>query len=72
MLSFVNSALMRALTPTEIAAMSQASRTRLIGEIVAVVRQTDLPPEARKAALTLVGWLARRMPGDEIDSRTLR
>ena len=44
--------------------MSEASRTRLIQQIAAVLRDTKLPLEARQAGLTLIGWLARRMPQD--------
>lgn len=51
-------------TPTA-AQMSEQDRTRLIEEIVAVVSAPDVPCEARKAALELVCWLARRMPWDD-------
>lgn len=54
------------------ATMSQASRTRLIGEIATVIRSQETPQEARQAGLTLIGWLARRMPQDKCDSRTTR
>jgi len=47
------------------AQMSEQDRTRLIEEIVAVVSTPDVPCEARKAALELVCWLARRMPWDD-------
>lgn len=47
------------------AQMSEQDRTRLIEEIVAVVSAPDVPCEARKAALELVCWLARRMPWDD-------
>ena len=39
-------------------------RTRLIGELAALLREDGLPCEARQAGLTLIGWLARRMPGE--------
>lgn len=52
--------------------MSQASRTELIGQIATVIQKTDTPKEARQAGLTLIGWLARRMPQDAVDSRTTR
>ncbi len=55
-----------------IAAMCEASRAKLIGEIATIIRSTEMPPEARQAGLTLIGWLARRMPQDPIDSRTTR
>ena len=44
--------------------ISEASRTRLIGEIATVLRQAEVPPEAKRAGLTLIGWLARRLPQD--------
>jgi len=50
--------------------LSEASRTRLIGEIATMVRQAEVPPEAKQAGLTLIGWLARRLPQDGgIESR---
>lgn len=52
--------------------MSQASRTRLIGQIATVIRKSDTPSEAKQAGLTLIGWLARRMPQDPVDKRTTR
>lgn len=42
----------------------EEDRTRLIGEIARVLRETSVPDETRAAALTLIGWLARRMPGE--------
>jgi hypothetical protein len=39
-------------------------RTRLIGTIAAMLRHEDVPADAREACLTLIGWLARRMPGE--------
>jgi hypothetical protein len=60
------------MKPSEVAFMSQSSRRKLIGEIAAVVRTPLVPPEARQAGLTLIGWLARRMPGDAVDDKTLR
>jgi len=60
------------LTEMEIGLMSPATRTRLIGQIVTIVRGDGVPPEARQAGLTLVGWLARRMPHDEVDDRTVK
>jgi hypothetical protein len=43
----------------------EADRTRLIGEIARVLRAGPVPDDARAAALTFIGWLARRMPGEE-------
>jgi hypothetical protein len=44
--------------------MTEAQRTELIGQIANVLRNGKLPAEARQAGLTLIGWLARRMPQD--------
>lgn len=43
---------------------SKLERTRLIGEIVQLLEEETITHEARAAALTFVGWLARRMPGE--------
>jgi hypothetical protein len=43
---------------------SEEDRTRLIGEIARLLRDDAPPDDARAAALTLIGWLARRMPGE--------
>ena len=43
---------------------AEEERTRLIGEIARVLRDGPVPDEARTAALTFIGWLARRMPGE--------
>ena len=43
---------------------AEEDRTRLIGEIASILRDTSVPAEARAAGLTLIGWLARRMPGE--------
>jgi hypothetical protein len=44
---------------------SEEDRTRLIGEIARILRDdAPVPDDARAAALTLIGWLARRMPGE--------
>ncbi|MEO7328365.1 MAG: hypothetical protein ABI193_07295 [Minicystis sp.] len=45
---------------------AEEDRTRLIGEIARVLRDDPLPDDARAAALTLIGWLARRMPGEAV------
>ena len=37
---------------------------RLASEIATVLRDARVPVEARQAGLTLIGWLARRMPQD--------
>jgi len=43
----------------------EAERTRLIGEISRVIREPHTPEATRCAGLTLIGWLARRMPGEK-------
>jgi hypothetical protein len=45
---------------------AEEERTRLIGDIARVLRDGPVPDEARTAALTLIGWLARRMPGEPV------
>jgi hypothetical protein len=44
----------------------EEERTRLIGEIASLLREASVPDEARAAGLTLIGWLARRMPGEPV------
>jgi hypothetical protein len=44
--------------------LAEEHRTRLIGEIAKVLREECVPEEARAAGLVLIGWLARRMPGE--------
>jgi hypothetical protein len=44
--------------------LAEEHRTRLIGEIAKVLRDECVPDEARAAGLVLIGWLARRMPGE--------
>lgn len=46
--------------------MAEEERTRLIGEIARVLRAGPVPDDARAAALTFIGWLARRMPGEPV------
>jgi len=43
---------------------SECERTRLIGEIARLMKHESMPDDARAAALKLMGWLARRMPGE--------
>jgi glucose-6-phosphate dehydrogenase assembly protein OpcA len=45
---------------------TEEKRTRLIGDIASVLRDGPVPDDARAAALTLIGWLARRMPGEPV------
>jgi len=51
--------------PANMKLMTEAERTRLIGEIATVLKSSKIPAEARQAGLTLIGWLARRMPQDK-------
>lgn len=44
----------------------EEERTRLIGQIASLLRENSLPPAAREAGLTLIAWLARRMPGESV------
>ncbi len=43
---------------------NECERTRLIGEISKLLREPLMPESTRTAGLTLIGWLARRMPGE--------
>lgn len=43
---------------------SERDRTRLIAELASILRECSMPDDARSAGLTLIGWLARRMPGE--------
>lgn len=43
---------------------AEEQRTRLISEIATLLRSGKVPDEARAAGLTLIGYLARRMPGE--------
>lgn len=42
----------------------ECDRTRLIAELASLLRECELPTEARSAGLTLIGFLARQMPGE--------
>jgi hypothetical protein len=37
----------------------------LISDISRVIREPMMPESTRTAGLTLIGWLARRMPGEK-------
>jgi hypothetical protein len=39
-------------------------RTRLINDISRLIREPQMPEGTRAAGLTLIGYLARRMPGE--------
>ncbi len=43
----------------------ESDRARLINEISRVIREPMMPEATRTAGLTLIGWLARRMPGEQ-------
>ena len=51
---------------------AEDERTRLIGEIARVLREDPVTEEARCAALTFIGWLARRMPGEPVSLAGVR
>ncbi len=42
----------------------ESDRTRLINDISRLIREPMMPESTRTAGLTLIGWLARRMPGE--------
>jgi hypothetical protein len=42
----------------------EGARTRLIGELSCLLNEPALPESTRSAGLELIGWLARRMPGE--------
>ncbi len=51
---------------------AEEERTRLIGDIARVLHDGSVPAEARAAALTFIGWLARRMPGEPVSHCDIR
>jgi hypothetical protein len=44
--------------------LTESNRTELIGQIASMLQEPTVPAETRAAGLTLIGWLARRMPHD--------
>ena|SRR5207245_557311 len=42
----------------------ESERSRLISDISRMIREPTMPEGTRIAGLTLIGWLARRMPGE--------
>ncbi len=42
----------------------EGERARLISDITRLIREPHMPEPTRCAGLTLIGWLARRMPGE--------
>jgi hypothetical protein len=51
-------------SPSAPAIPDEGERARLIRDISRVIREPQLPETTRSACLTLIGWLARRMPGE--------
>jgi len=51
---------------------AEEERTRLIGEIARVLNDGAVPEDARAGALTFIGWLARRMPGEPVSHCDIR
>jgi len=43
---------------------NEGERARLISDITRLIREPQMPEPTRTAGLTLIGWLARRMPGE--------
>jgi hypothetical protein len=42
----------------------ERERTRLIADIMRLIREPAMPEGTRLAGLTLIGWLARRRPDE--------
>ena len=42
----------------------EVQRTRLMADIIRLIREPSMPPGTRTAGMTLVGWLARRKPDE--------
>jgi hypothetical protein len=42
----------------------EANRTRLICDIMRLIREATMPEATRNAGMTLIGWLARRRPDE--------
>jgi hypothetical protein len=42
----------------------ELDRTRLIADIMRLIREPTMPEGTRLAGLTLIGWLARRRPDE--------
>jgi len=47
-------------SPREQVGLDEQERTQLITTIVSLIQFDEIPPNVYQAALTLVGWLARR------------
>jgi len=46
-------------------APDESERARMMCDLTRLLRTPFLPESTRHAGLTLIGWLARRMPGEE-------
>jgi hypothetical protein len=53
-----------ARTPSDDEPPDECERARLISDITRLLREPQMPETTRCAGLTLIGWLARRMPGE--------
>ena len=42
----------------------EEERLRLIAQLASLLRENELPAEARDGGLALIAWLSRRMPGE--------
>ena len=42
----------------------EGERARMITDLTRLIREPRMPETTRCAGLTLIGWLARRMPGE--------
>jgi len=50
--------------PVDVSIPDECERARLIGDLCRLIREPRIPETTRTAGLTLIGWLARRMPGE--------
>jgi hypothetical protein len=48
------------LSPHGESGLDEQERTELIATIVSIIKRRGVPPHVHQAALTLMGWLARR------------
>lgn len=46
----------------------EGERARMISDLTRLIREPHMPEPTRCAGLTLIGWLARRMPGEAAHS----
>ena len=50
---------------TQCGIASETHRVRLIADISKLLHDPCVPDQAKAAGLTLIGWLARRQPGED-------